>query len=254
MTLVLLHGFMGSAEGLRPLANGFAASLGHDNVVAVDLVGHGTAPSPTEVSAYAMKAVVHDAALQIRDVSKGSPVDLFGYSMGGRVALSLAIEHPELVRRLVVLGASPGLREEAERQERQTSDGALADTIERDGVEAFVSYWLGLPMFQGLRSLGEDWFQIYEHQRFQNNPVGIANALRGYGTGAMPPLHGRLAEMLMPVLFAAGSLDTKFADIGATLATSVPAGTFVSIDDAGHAAHLEAQPALVDAVSSFLQA
>lgn len=253
MTLVLLHGFMGSAAAFAPLADRFARALGHDNVVAVDLAGHGTASSLADSAAYSMQAVVRDVASQIQQVSD-APVDLFGYSMGGRVALSLAVEHPQLVRRLAVLGASPGLADETERNDRQTSDEALADRIETHGIEPFVHYWLGLPMFQGLRSQGADWFANYEQQRLQNDPVGTANALRGYGTGAMPPLQGRLAELMMPILFTAGSLDTKFAQIGSELATLVADGIFVPIDGVGHAAHLEAEPALVAAVSAFLQA
>lgn len=251
MTLILLHGFMGSAEGMKPLADQFDGALGE--AVAIDLLGHGEAAKPADVEAYTMHATVEYVASQIREISPDEPIDLFGYSMGGRVALSLAVAHPQLVRRLAVLGASPGLADTAERIARQDSDHVLADRLEREGLEAFVDHWLSLPMFAALPALGAEWFREYRQQRLTGEPTGFANSLRGAGTGAMPPLHDRLAELAMPILFLAGANDEKFANLGASMSAAVADGSLVVIDGAGHAAHLEAPDLVIAAVSAFLR-
>lgn len=250
MTLVLLHGFMGSAAGMGSLAEAVAERTGGE-AVAIDLVGHGEAPKPSAATSYTMPAVVERAAAQLSGFS-AQPIDLFGYSMGGRVALTLALTHPHLVKRLVLLGASPGLQTEAERAERMESDHRLADALETDGIEAFVDHWLSLPMFEGLHTLGEEWFTSYRAERLAGDPVGFANSLRSMGTGAMAPLHDRLGDLAPPTLFLAGGNDHKFCLLGTSMAAQVRQGTFVGIDGAGHAAHLEVPELVADAIAGFL--
>ena len=70
-----------------------------------------------------------------------------GYSMGGRVALHLALGAPERVAALVLESASPGIADAAQRAARVKSDEALADDIERLGIEAFVDRWEAQPLF-----------------------------------------------------------------------------------------------------------
>ena len=70
-----------------------------------------------------------------------------GYSMGGRLCLRLALDRPELVRALVLVSASPGIVNAAERAARVEADEVLADSVERDGVDTFLATWLAQPMF-----------------------------------------------------------------------------------------------------------
>ncbi len=251
MTLILLHGFLGSADEFVPLCERFHERVG--DTIAIDLLGHGNAAKPADVGDCVMSAVVDDVVAKIVELVPDGPIDLFGYSMGGRVALSLALEHPAMVRRLAVLGASPGYDDPAERQERQVADNLLADRLEQEGIEAFVDHWLGLPMFSALHDLGLEWMTSYRNRRLAADVVGIAHSLRAAGAGAMPPLHQRLVQLTMPTLFLAGANDQKFSRLGAFMAQQVGDGSFVSVRGAGHAAHLEAPELVVGAVSHFLQ-
>ena len=172
---------------------------------------------------------------------------LVGYSMGGRVALTLACRRPGLLRSLTVIGASVGLSTEAERAERRESDQKLAESIEQDGLEAFVDRWMANPLFATQARLGEGFLAASRAQRMRNSAAGLARSLRGAGTGAMTPLHDDLESCPVPTVFIVGAQDPKFTRVAVDLAARMPNAATAVVDDSGHAAHLE-QPDAVAAV------
>ena len=171
-----------------------------------------------------------------------------GYSMGGRVCLHLALARPELVERLVLVGASPGIRDPGERTARRAADEAWASVIERDGVARFLERWLAQPPFA---SLAPDPADLAARRR--QPPEILAAALRAGGTGVQDDLWPRLAELAMPVLLLAGERDAKFAAIAAEMAAAIGPHALVElVAGAGHACHLERPGAFVAAVRPFL--
>ncbi len=228
--LLLLHGFSGSAAHWQPL--GFAESF---RVIAPDLLGHGQTDSPPDPARYRMEQAVLDLIVLL-DALDLSTVNLLGYSMGGRLALDLALSYPQRIRSLILESASPGLKTEAERQARITSDQALADRIERDGVPAFADYWSTLPLFASQPP--EIRAQLHA-QRLRNHPTGLANSLRGMGTGAQPSLWDRLSGLDRRVLLICGALDAKFCAINRDMRDHLPQASLVIIPDAGHTTHAE---------------
>ena len=118
--------------------------------------------------------------------------------MGGRLCLMLALDRPDLIERLVLISASPGIADAGAREARRTEDERLAQEIERDGVEAFLERWLAQPMFETLPR-GRD-----DRRPASATPRRLAHQLRVLGQGAQEPLWDRLAELAMPVLLVAG--------------------------------------------------
>ncbi len=242
--LVLLHGFTGSAASwgkhLDTLANhGF-------RVIALDMLGHGQSDAPMDSLRYTIEECEADilAALNTLGVHKGEAI-LLGYSMGGRIALYTAFSG--FFRTLILESASPGLADPLERAQRKNSDEQLADRIERDGIEAFVAYWESLSLFASQQRLPYVQQQALHAQRVHNRPLGLANSLRGVGTGAQPALQERLTTLTIPVLLIAGILDTKFCTIAQSMAHSLPHARLHIIPDAGHTVHLE-QPEMFDQI------
>ncbi len=248
--LVLLHGFTGSVGSMEQSAVDLG---GERRVLSIDLVGHGRSPSPRDPSAYRMDRCIGQV-LDALDAQGVECADWLGYSMGGRVALSLAVRHPERVRRLVLVGASPGLDDPEARRERVRADEALADRILDEGLESFVDRWMALPLFASQRRLGEGFLAASRAQRLQTDPAGLAASLRGRGTGAMPPLHDRLGGLARPVLLVVGEDDAKFRGVARSLEAALPDARTVVIAAAGHAAHLENPDAFRAAVHEFLDA
>ena len=220
--VVLLHGFTQTAR----CWGRFAADLARSHeVVAVDMPGH--------AGSGAVRADLDQSAALVADgAGRGTYV---GYSMGGRVAIHLALDHPEVVERLVLLGATAGIEDDDERARRRASDEALADHLEEVGVESFVDEWLGQPLFAGLRR--ED---AGVPERRRNEPAGLASSLRLAGTGTQRPRWGDLAGIEVPVLVLAGVDDPKFAALAGRLGRSIgPNATVALVPHAGHTAHLE---------------
>ncbi len=247
--VVLLHGFTGAATGWGSLARMLAPEF---TTLAVDIVGHGASDAPGGVERYVMARCVDDLAALLPELGYQRACWL-GYSMGGRVALQVAVRRPDVVSAVVLEGATPGLSDAEERDERVAADEALADRIEAEGVEAFVGEWEALPLFASQAALPARTREAVRAGRLANRAVGLANSLRGAGTGAQEPLHDRLSEVRVPALLLAGALDEKFAEIGRKMAGALPDATMQLIDGAGHAAHIERPEAFGEAVLAFLR-
>jgi len=232
-TLLLLHGFTQTRQSWRPV---MAALGGRRRAIAPDMPGHGLAAArPASFSA---------CTGYIRALG-GERFALAGYSMGGRVALHAALALGSRLDRLVLIGASPGIADAAERAARRTADDALADRIEAIGVEAFAREWASLPLWEGQP---ERVAAAANADRLRNTPAGLAAALRGLGTGVMDPLWDALPSLSVPVTLAVGERDEKFLAIARRMAERLPRAEVVVVEGAGHAAQLE-QP---DAVAALL--
>lgn len=246
--LLLLHGFTGSTETWSPFVEAWSR---HYQVLAVDLPGHGRTDAPADLKYYRMERVVHDL-LSILDQLGIGAFHLLGYSMGGRVALHLALAAPERVRALILESASPGIADDQEREARRQQDERLAQQIEQKGIEWFAAYWEALPLFASQKSLPSATRQRLREQRRAQRPQGLAGSLRGMGAGVQAPLHARLRELQMPVLLLTGELDEKYGDLAQWMVGQLPRGVWHPIREAGHAVHLE-QPARFQAeVLAFL--
>jgi len=170
-----------------------------------------------------------------------------GYSQGGRLCLQLALDRPEVVDRLVLVSASPGIAEVAERAARVEADERLAQEIERDGVDAFVERWLSLPLFATLpreRSGIDD-------RKAHNTVEHLTYQLRVLGQGVQPSNWERLGELRMPVLLIAGELDTKYVDIAHRMAERIADARVEIVPGAGHACHLEQPEYVAHLLASF---
>jgi 2-succinyl-6-hydroxy-2,4-cyclohexadiene-1-carboxylate synthase len=233
--VVLVHGFTQTLAAWAAVGERLA---GRCQVVRVDLPGHG--------GSGAVRVGFGEAAGLVGE--SGGPGVYVGYSLGGRLCLRLALDRPDLVRGLVLVGASPGIADPGDRAARRDADEALAAGIERDGVAAFLDRWLAGPLFAGLPEEAAG-----RRERLANQPGGLAYALRRLGTGAQAPLWGRLAGLRPPALLVAGALDAKFAGIAREMAAAIGPGARVAlVSGAGHAVHLERPDTMTALVEGFL--
>ncbi len=170
-----------------------------------------------------------------------------GYSMGGRLCLQLALDRPEVVRRLVLVSASPGIADPAERAARRDTDEARAQEIERDGVDAFLERWLAQPMFA---TLARDQAGL-EKRRRDNTVHRLTSQLRVLGQGTQPSNWDRLGGLAMPVLLIVGELDPKYVEIARQMVAAIPDARIEVIAGTGHACHLERPEAVAHALSSW---
>jgi len=233
--LVWLHGFTQTSDSARRFRTILA---GRHEVLAPDLPGHGQNAS--------VLADLNETADLLAEAIPEPRFALGGYSYGARVALHLALRHPERVSRLVLLGATRGISDESARRDRRASDDEWARQIERVGVDEFLDAWLAQPIFATLATSEE------ERSSRSRDAAGLAESLRRSGTGQQAWLEPRLGEIHVPTLVLSGSLDAKFTLEAVALAKGIPLAQRALIEGAGHAAHLEHPTSCADVVLAFL--
>jgi 2-succinyl-6-hydroxy-2,4-cyclohexadiene-1-carboxylate synthase len=224
--VVFLHGFtQTSASWLRT-----TDLINHEReVVAVDLPGHGGSSS--------QRGDLWQTADAVADI--GGKATYVGYSLGGRVALHVALRSPELVERLIVIGAHPGIEDEGERADRRDHDNELANHLTEIGVAAFIDEWVSQPLFASLPA------ELRGVELRRTNTVeGLAGSLRLNGTGNQESLWQRLSGCQVPTDVVVGELDSKFRPLAERLCDTMPNARLHVIDGAGHCVPLEAPGAI----------
>ncbi|MFP5319404.1 MAG: alpha/beta fold hydrolase [Acidimicrobiia bacterium] len=231
--VVLVHGFTQTARSWDEVADALAAEF---DVVMVELPGHGGSRG-VRLDFPATAAAVAEAG--------GGPATYVGYSMGGRLCLRTALDRPDMVSSLVLIGASPGIEEPDARAERRRADARLADDLAVGDTKAFLDGWLAQPLFETTTPRPADL-----EARRANPPDGLAYALRKLGTGAQDPLWERLGQLAMPVLLVAGEHDRKFRDLAERMAAAIGHNARTSwVPGAGHAVPLDQPVACAEVIA-----
>ena len=243
--VVLVHGFTQSKASWNSIAHQLDSSY---EVVAIDLPDHSAS---SEVHAGSL-----EEAAELLGATCGRATYV-GYSLGGRVCLTLALQSPALVGALALVGATPGIKDDDARSDRRRADGALADRLdppetrhEGIGLEEFLDEWLSGPLFAHLSEAQAD-----RDSRRSNSTAGLARSLRTAGTGTQIPSYERLCELSMPVLLIAGANDERFSLIAAEMAARIGANASTAfIQGAGHAAPFESPERFCAVLDDFLRA
>jgi len=245
-TVLFLHGFMGSSKDWR---NVIAALEGRYRCLAVNLPGHGASLGlPPED--YTTEGAVQNLLGLLDELNIEYPA-LVGYSMGGRLALYLALRHPERCAGLFLESASPGLANAAEREARRRSDEEQAVRLESADFEGFLRDWYSQPLFASL-ARHEGLLQKTIEARQRNDPGELARSLRGMGTGNQPSLWDELGVLRVPALVVAGELDERYTGISTRMASLAPRIRSAIVTGAGHNVRLEAPEAYLALLESFL--
>jgi 2-succinyl-6-hydroxy-2,4-cyclohexadiene-1-carboxylate synthase len=235
--VLFLHGFMGSgadwADAVSVLDERFYC-------VTPDLPGHGGSLGlPPE--AYTIDGAAR-ALLELLDELEVERPSIVGYSMGGRLALYLALRYPERCSTLFLESASPGIDDAVERQARRKADEEKAKRLESGDLASFLHDWYRQPLFASL-ARREGLVQQIIEVRMRNDPIELARSLRGMGAGDQASLWGELDSLQVPALAVTGELDEKFVRISRRMSGYSPNAHAVVVPGAGHNVRLEAPEA-----------
>ncbi|WP_394830840.1 2-succinyl-6-hydroxy-2,4-cyclohexadiene-1-carboxylate synthase [Pendulispora rubella] len=237
--LLLLHGFAGG-----PFAwDRVVTSLHPDRrVLRPALLGHDV-ESTAALGAAGFEGEVERMAELVRQAD-WQDVHVCGYSLGGRVALGLLVQHPELFARATVIGAHPGLATERERSERLASDARWIALLRQRGCEAFLEAWEAQPLFASQQRLPEELRDAQRAARRLHSVNGLASAMDHLGLARMPNYGERLGEIRIPVTLMVGEEDTKFRAVAGDMASRMADVRLEIVPGAGHNVVLE-NPAAV---------
>ncbi|KUO96230.1 2-succinyl-6-hydroxy-2,4-cyclohexadiene-1-carboxylate synthase [Ferroacidibacillus organovorans] len=231
--LVWLHGWLGTAEEYLPFMEAFSKS---HRSLALDLLGHGKTQAKLAQERYAMEEQVADLSAFLQKLNE--PVVLIGYSMGGRLALRLALAMPSRISCLILESASPGIERLEDRVARLRLDQTRAVQITRD-FPAFLAAWQGMPLFSSQRGMDkEDYEKLLARKRAQC-PAGVARSMLGMSQGFGVPEWLKMRLFRSPVKLLSGAYDSAYVALGARLAEQFPCAKQYVIEKAGHHIHAE---------------
>jgi 2-succinyl-6-hydroxy-2,4-cyclohexadiene-1-carboxylate synthase len=245
LMVLFLHGFLGSGEDFDPTIELLSDDY---DCLTIDLPGHGQTRITGAAEQYRMEPTAI-AILELLDRLEIPQCVLVGYSMGGRLALYLALHFPHRFPKAVLVSASPGLEQESDRQARLQHDWDLAQQLETD-FPGFLERWYSQPLFQSLHRLPQ--FAALQQRRSRNRPPELAQSLRYLSTGGQSALWAVLAQHSAPLLLLVGEEDRKFCQINQAMGDRYAAAQLQILPGCGHAPHLEQPAAVVQQVRSFL--
>lgn len=252
--IVFIHGFLGSSKDFVDIAS----QVNRPSLL-VDLPGHGKSPPFATEGPWFDKTIQRlEQALGQQGVSK---VDIVGYSLGGRIAMSFAHQHPNRVRRLVLESCHPGLHETSEQKARLDHDAVWANRFLNEWPSVLQD-WYEQPIFNSNKLFRT----ALVASRIKQNPLHLSRAMMGFSLGHQP----RIDHLDQPVLFISGELDAKYENIGRrwkahhknigrewkahheNLGRSTPLFFHQSVEGAGHNVHLEQPGAYLSHINHFI--
>jgi len=262
--ILFLHGFMGDRyEFQSAIANlsqqFYCVAIDLPSHGQTDLTNQGTDQFTYQDSCYSQNScytIEFTARLIVKflELLHIERCFLVGYSMGGRVALYLAINFPKYFRKVVLESTSAGLRTDIERSDRLAKDRQLADKLENleaGDFRLFLENWYQQKIFGNLRSHSN--FPQLLVQRLQNSPIELAKSLRYLGTGRQPSLWEKLPETEISLLLLVGELDAKFVQINQQMAQLSKFLQLEIIPNCGHNIHFENPDIFIEKVQTFLE-
>ncbi|MEM8723348.1 MAG: 2-succinyl-6-hydroxy-2,4-cyclohexadiene-1-carboxylate synthase [Cyanobacteria bacterium P01_G01_bin.39] len=242
--ILILHGFMGSCDDFSAVIAGLEGYC----CLVVDLPGHGQ----TEVK--------HDANYQMSNLAQAlitllvtlgiERCWLWGYSLGGRIALYLTIYFPQYFQGVILESASPGLKTQPERDRRIKQDLQLAKQLESGGLSQFIHQWYQNPLFASF--VQHPHYQQALTNRLNNNSFKLAKSLRWLGLGMQPSLWSFLYNIEIPVVLIVGALDIKFITINQKIYSLCPQATLNIVKNSGHNVHFEQPSTMIKLLAQII--
>jgi len=245
--LVFLHGFMGSADDWAEISQ----SLVDDYYCfAFDLPGHGK----TKVISNDDYLIENCASkiIEWTDNNINGKFNLCGYSMGGRLALYIAVNYPDKINRVIVESASPGLKTEEEKQKRIQVDSLRAKRLLMEPLDQFLDDWYELPLFGTINKKSDEYKNMII-RRLKNNPKSLAKSLIYMGIGNQPSLWNHLDKIKSRLLLLVGEKDNKFKIIADEIARQCVKAQIKIVQDAGHTVHMNNKIKYIDTLRRFLK-
>ena len=234
--VLLLHASLGDSRSWAPQVEALRAA-GH-RPIAVDLPGFGAEPLRPGRLSY----VEH-----VADRLDG-PAAVIGCSLGGRIALELAVERPGLVERLVLVNAAlPGWTWSEGVQAANAEEEAALDRGDLQAAAESNLFWLGPNATEDVRDLVREMvvrsfeLQLPVYEQVEGVPVE-------------PPANERLAEIRVPTLIVLGADDLPdMAEIASILVDGIADARIETIEGAGHLPSLERPDELNRLLLDFLR-
>lgn len=244
--VVFLHGFSENLETFNEL------KLSECKCIYIDLIGHGKTDSPINIKKYKIDNLIKDLHFIISEIIKEKYI-LYGYSMGGRIALPYVLNYANEVEKLILESSSYGEEDDVKRKERRKSDYLLAKKIKEKGIQWFVYYWTNISIFNSQKLLDDKKREKIANIKLKNNINGLTRALMGFSQGRNPCLKNQVSKIKVKTLYISGELDSKYTSMGKEFEVLNKDVTRVVVKGAGHNIHMEKPLEVEKIIKKFIR-
>ena len=242
--IIFLHGFTGSSNSWSNFLNKINFSS-----VAIDLPGHGNNKIKNLTEKYNLNDWEQEFKSTLK-IKKLNEVHLCGYSMGGRLALSFAIKYPNLVKSLIIISSTAGIKNINDRKNRIIKDNKLSKEILKN-YKKFINKWENLDFFSKQKSRNYSEY-LHQHEiRKNQNPNQLAFILKHLSTGEMPNYWNIISSLKIPTLMICGEEDKKYMEINKKMNFLIKNSKLKVIANSGHAPHIEQPKRLAQIINKF---
>lgn len=231
---VLLHGFWGGPGDWKSVVENLPLFA---PVLTPDLYENGKLSPSHELGGHWEENFTHFLDLEAGE----EPVDVVGYSMGGRLALNAFLFKPERFRRILLLSTNPCLLDEHEHSAREQWEMGWAEKFRSSDLQSLESEWQRQEVF------------LADKQKTRRHDGGLgeklAKSLTNWSIRRHRVTWASLKELPAKVSWAYGALDQKYQKTAKSLQELPVQGQITVVPDAGHRLVFEAS----DFISDWIQ-
>lgn len=206
--VIALHGFLGLPADWKAWWQKHAPP--HAEFLPINLWTHPTLNSSLSFIHWT-EAFIEEAQSIIRN-ENSSRIEVWGYSMGGRLALSAITQAPHLFQRAVILSANPGIENDSERDERLKNDLVWSNKFLTTDWDLLMQEWNGQPIFQIKNEEGEV-FAATIRSEASFDRTRLSQALDHWSLARQPNFWPLIQHLNVPLAWHVGALDTKYVSI-----------------------------------------
>jgi pimeloyl-ACP methyl ester carboxylesterase len=245
--LLLIHAF---PVGRRMWEPQIAALASRHRVIAYDVRGFGLSDAPRDPAAYSQALSVEDARALLETLG-ASPAAVCGLSMGGNIALNLALTHPQAVTKLILCDTGAGSENAAAFKTRCEEYARAADQGTESFFNAVISTW---PVFSDYGGQGDAQHQLLRDMVMAQAGHGMALTAR-HALAKRKPVYALEPEMRMlriPTLVAYGTRDEACVQSSEFMAATIPGAQVWRVPNATHFINLDEPDLFNKKVLAFL--
>jgi len=208
-TLVLIHGFLGTHHDFTPLITQLKAT---HTILSIDLPGHGQSIGLDD-TCYSYNNTAEKIS-QILNQENIQNATLLGYSMGGRIALQVALKvaqrNPKRIKKLILESTHFGLTE-TEKEARREWENQIIQNIKENSLSEFLDQWYSQPLFGDIKE--HHSYPNLLKNRLKQNKNELIKAFQGLSICNQPNFYPELVNFPCPIHYIVGEKDRKYKEI-----------------------------------------
>ncbi len=244
--VVLVHGFTGNSRNWALTVPVLTRTF---RTISVDLRGHGHSARPLRQEDYTLEAMADDVYELLQHLGVRECY-LAGHSMGGMISQHLVLDHPELVRALVLVDTAAEIPQGLVNEERLAERERLVDIAREQGMEAVFEEQLRTNPLRERIETNPEFLRTWREQFLLTSKE--AYIYGAHGMASRKSLLGELHRVKVPTLIVCGENDEPFLEASRKMHNAVAGSRLEIIKGAGHSPQIETPAAFNQVITEFL--